>query len=255
MRRRRARSAGRWSPRAAAPGPWPAGAGRRAPASRSRGRGPSTRRSSSPAPKMSRNSARRGDRVGVLAEAQVGLHLTRGTAGGGDQARRSARAAAHGRCAACRRTLHARRASPSGTGCACPAWSAASSVMWVNAPPPDTSSLPPLPHAPRRRSNREVFGRDVGLEPDDRLDPVLASGLVELVGAEEEPVVGDRDRRHLHVLDRGHEVGIRAAPSSIEYSECTCRWTNESLLQPSPPCVHPLHRAQSRAASYHARTN
>src|SRR4029453_922171 len=28
---------------------------------------------------------------------------------------------------------------------------------------------------------------------------------------------------------------MRAAPSSIEYSECTCRWTNE----PSPGCVLP----------------
>src|SRR5215208_8329895 len=28
---------------------------------------------------------------------------------------------------------------------------------------------------------------------------------------------------------------IRAAPSSMEYSECTCRWTNESPL----PCVLP----------------
>src|SRR5215218_8347119 len=41
----------------------------------------------------------------------------------------------------------------------------------------------------------------------------------------------------------------RAAPSSIEYSECTCRWTNE----PSPGCVLPGIPAPTSKSNHAAR--
>ena len=47
---------------------------------------------------------------------------------------------------------------------------------------------------------------DVGLEPDDRLDAVLVAGLPELVGAEDEAVVGRRDRRHPLLGRRRHQL-------------------------------------------------
>ena len=54
--------------------------------------------------------------------------------------------------------------------------------------------------------------------------------LVEVVGAVQVAVVGHRQRGHLAAA-RPRRTGrsTRAAPSSIEYSVCTCRCTNESL--------------------------
>ena len=79
--------------------------------------------------------------------------------------------------------------------------------MWVNAPPPDTSSSPPDAQRTRVRSNREVFGRDVRLHADDRLDAGRRALRVEVVGAEHVAVVGHRQRRHAHPGRLGEQLG------------------------------------------------
>ena len=113
-RRPRARSAGRWWPPAAAAGPWRSRSRSAAdPVLDRRGRGPSARRSSCSAPKMSRNSAATGDRLVVLAEPQVGLHLARRAAGGGDQALAVRRRAVRGPSAACRSSPRCEASEPS----------------------------------------------------------------------------------------------------------------------------------------------
>ena len=79
----------------------------------------------------------------------------------------------------------------------------------------------------------------VGLEPEDRLDPVLATGLVVLDRAVHHPVVGEPERRHPE-LGRRREprspcrplLTILQAPSSSEYSLWTCRWTTLALTEP-----------------------
>ena len=53
---------------------------------------------------------------------------------------------------------------------------------------------------------------EVGLEADDRLDPVLAAGLVELDGAVHHPVVGEPERRHPELGGAGgHRVDLAGA--------------------------------------------
>ena len=81
-------------------------------------------------------------------------------------------------------------------------------------------------------------GREVGLHADDRLDPVRLGLGPEVVGAVQVAVIGHRDGRHAAAL-RSARRARRAerAPSSIEYSVCTCRCTNgESLdIEKWPP--------------------
>ena len=60
------------------------------------------------------------------------------------------------------------------------------------------------------------------------LTPAALALLVELVGAEHVAVVGHRDRGHAELGGPPEQVARRAAPSSMEYSVCTCRWTKES---------------------------
>ena len=50
------------------------------------------------------------------------------------------------------------------------------------------------------------LGGDVGLQPEDRLDPGLPRGVVELDGAEEVAVVGDRHGVHPQLLHAGDEA-------------------------------------------------
>jgi hypothetical protein len=51
---------------------------------------------------------------------------------------------------------------------------------------------------------------DVGLDPDDRLDPHLGGAVVELAGAEHVSVIGHADRRHLEPLRLGeHRLDLR----------------------------------------------
>ena len=123
-----------------------------------------------PAPKMSRNSAalRRAPCRSRRSAARSGSHRT------GSRWCRSARwrtrRAARGRRAACRRSPRVLARDESRNRLCMPAVFSASSVMWVNAPPPETSSSPPSAQRTRVRSKREVFGREVGLHADDRLD-------------------------------------------------------------------------------------
>ena len=79
---------------------------------------------------------------------------------------------------------------------------------------------------------------EVGLHADDRLDPGGVGLPVEVVGAEDVAVVGHRQRRHAHLGGPLEQLAQPAAPSSIEYSVCTCRWTKESVLVTRPPSDH-----------------
>ena len=79
--------------------------------------------------------------------------------------------------------------------------------MWVNAPPPETSSSPPSAQRTRVRSKRTGAGRDVGLHADDRLDPGGRALLPELVRAEHVAVVGHRQRGHAHPGRLVEQVG------------------------------------------------
>ena len=78
----------------------------------------------------------------------------------------------------------------------------------------------------------------VGLEPEDRLDPVLAAGLVVLDRAVHHPVVGEPERRHPELGGARRQpavdlvaplLTILQAPSSSEYSLWTWRWTTLPL--------------------------
>ena len=90
----------------------------------------------------------------------------------------------------------------------------------------------------------------VGLEPEDRLDPVLLAGLVELDRAVHDPVVGEPERRHPELGGaRGHRrrpCSILQAPSSSEYSLWTCRWTTLALTRRSWQAGQMSPRAPSR---------
>ena len=72
---------------------------------------------------------------------------------------------------------------------------------------------------------------DVDLAADDRLDARASCAvLVELDRAGQRAVVGERDRRHLELAPPARRAsGIRHAPSRIEYSEWTWRWTKAAL--------------------------
>jgi hypothetical protein len=71
-------------------------------------------------------------------------------------------------------------------------------------------------------------GSDVGLDADDRLDVVFAGLGPELVGAVDVAVVGRGDGRHALIGGRLSNSSMRAAPSSMEYSVWTWRWTKLS---------------------------
>ena len=108
--------------------------------------------------------------------------------------------------AACRRSPRRRTATTAGTGCACRRVLSASSVMWVNAPPPETSSSPPAAHRTRELVVPRGVGRDVGLHADDRLEAGGRGLAVEVVGAEHVAVVGHRHRRHAQARGLGEQV-------------------------------------------------
>ena len=57
-----------------------------------------------------------------------------------------------------------------------------------------------------------VLGRDVGLDPDDRLDPGCLRLRPEVKGAVDVAVVGDGDRRHAHPGALGEQVGEPGRP-------------------------------------------
>ena len=62
------------------------------------------------------------------------------------------------------------------------------------------------------------------------LTPAALRLGVEVVGAEHVAVVGHRDRAACRARrSRANSPSSRAAPSSMEYSVCTCRWTKSSL--------------------------
>ena len=99
-----------------------------------------------------------------------------------------------------------------------PAVFSASSVMWVYAPPPETSSSPPLaPADPRAvapvgaRASGSASMPMIGLMPRPR------GLLVEVVGAEEVAVVGHREGRHAH-RRRPRRTGRRGAPHRRAWS-------------------------------------
>jgi hypothetical protein len=70
--------------------------------------------------------------------------------------------------------------------------------------------------------------RLVELGAEDRLDARALPGPEEVDQPEQHPVVGDRDRGLPVARDVSTSSSMREAPSSIEYSVCTCRWTKLS---------------------------
>ena len=67
----------------------------------------------------------------------------------------------------------------------------------------------------------------------------VARGLVEVEDAVHVPVVGDaRPQAGRRPPPPPTTSAIRAAPSSIEYSVCRWRWTNERLMTPANPFLH-----------------
>ena len=147
---------------------------------------------------MSLNSAALATRLVVAAEPQVGLHLPRRAAGGGDQALGvGLQQLAVGARLVEVALQRAARAQPEevvhplgglrpqrhvGEG------AAAGDVVPAAVAPADALALAAV-----------GLGGDVGLEADDRLHAGPLGRLVELVGAEEVAVVGHRDRRHAHL--------------------------------------------------------
>ena len=140
---------------------------------------------------------RGGPRLVVLAEPQEGLHLARGAAGGGDQPLRVRlqQLAVHaglveealeaGPAVEAEQVVHPGRVLGQqrhvGEG------AAAGHVV--------AAALAPLDPGPVAAVGAR---RDVGLDADDRLDAGLGGLLPEVVGAEDVPVVGHRQRGHAH---------------------------------------------------------
>ena len=61
-------------------------------------------------------------------------------------------------------------------------------------------------------------GCHVGFKPDDRLDPRLLGGVVELDHTKHGAVIGDGNGRHTHRVARSTSLGMLLKPSSSEYS-------------------------------------
>ena len=106
-------------------------------------------------------------------------------------------------------------------------------VMWVNAPPPETSS--PFaaafasPQRTRLRSLRWVLGVTYASSPTIGLTPVPLDALWNSYAPNRLPwsvtaMAGMPCSSH-----PAKRSLMRAAPSSMEYSECTCRCTKLSL--------------------------
>ena len=115
--------------------------------------------------------------------------------------------------------------------------------MCVYAPLPETSSSRWCGSAPpeQRLLVEPGLRRHVGLDADDRLDAGGLGLLVEVVRAEHVAVVGHRDRRHAEPTASANSGFSCAAPSSIEYSVCTWRCTNElaDTHDPLPAAADP----------------
>ena len=93
--------------------------------------------------------------------------------------------------------------------------------------------------ARRGRSKRLVVTKYASV-PMTGFMSAVACGAVEVEDAVHVAVVGDPDRR-LTVGDGPVAItsGTRAAPSSIEYSVCRCRCTNDELTSPTySPVLH-----------------
>ena len=180
--------------------PCRAAAGRRGPASRSPMPWSISSRKKLSLPNMSWNSAGRAARLVVLPEAQAGLHLARGAAGGGDQALGvlaeqlavGAGLVVEALQARARRqpeqVVHARR-------CLGP-----HRHVGVGATARDVVAalLGGVPAAPAHPAALVAAGAggEVGLQTDDRLDAVLARLGPEVEGPVQVAVVGHRDRGH-----------------------------------------------------------
>ena len=103
--------------------------------------------------------------------------------------------------------------------------------MWVNAPPPETSSSPPSAQRTRVRSYRERVRGEVGLHADDRLDAGGGGLAVEVVGAEDVAVVGHRERRHAHARRSrrtARSAGPRRRASSTRCARAGARTSRSS---------------------------
>ena len=153
---------------------------------------------------------RAGDRLVVLAEPQIGLHLTRRAAGGGQQSLRVGlqQFAVHPRLVEVA-LQRGQRAQPE-------------QVVHpggVLAPQRHVGEGPAARHVVAARALGAVapadplaframrLGRQVRLDADDRLHAAGLRGLVELEGAEAVAVIGDRDRRHAHLLAALEQIG------------------------------------------------
>ena len=101
---------------------------------------------------------------------------------------------------------------------------------------------------------RHAVGRDVGFDAEDRLDPRLLAGDVELDGAEQVPVVGERDRVHVervHALDQlGH--AIAAVEERILRVEMQVDETGRGGRREQPRCYQPRRSAAAAEVSLEA---
>ena len=103
-----------------------------------------------------------------------------------------------------------------------PASSAASSVRWLRSTAPVGAAIVD----------------QVGLEPEDRLDPVLAAGLVVLDRAVHDAVVGEPERRHAelrralgHRLDLAGAVEQRVLAVDVQVD---CRGAHRAIIATGP---------------------
>ena len=149
---------------------------------------------------------RRRDRLGVLAEAEPGLHLARHAAGGGDDAPgvRRQQFAVHpglaeiaferGKRGQPEQVVHALGGLGEQRHVGVRPGAGHVVVLLRRGSPAHRLPEPP------------VLGGHVGLDPDDRLDARGARLGPEVVGPVDVAVVGDRDGRHARLLAGGEHV-------------------------------------------------
>src|SRR5512138_3650398 len=87
--------------------------------------------------------------------------------------------------------------------------------------------------AKSKRSSGLLAG-DVGLEPDDRLDPGLLRLLVEVDHPEHVPVVGDGHRLHARLRARFHQVrepdgAVEEAVERVQVQVSEVGWHRRAL--------------------------
>ena len=87
-------------------------------------------------------------------------------------------------------------------------------------------------------ASRSALARDVDFAADDRLDPLLDRRIVELHGAEEVAVVGQRDRRH-SILDGPRDHGFDLV-RTVEEAEVAVKMEVDKFTHVREPSFIPI---------------